>query len=59
MRRRLTWVTLPYMLERGALPEDDAITPLTFLFERKSRIHSVVLHAGMDQDNMASMLAEL
>lgn len=51
------WFTLRGMLERQNPPTDYDTTPLAFLFERMSIIRSIMLQAGMDPDNMTSLLS--
>lgn len=51
------WFGLRAMLEGQKAPAPGDKAPLGFLFERMAQIRSVVLQAGMDPDNMSSMLA--
>jgi HD-GYP domain-containing protein (c-di-GMP phosphodiesterase class II) len=51
------WFSLRAMLEGQTAPKGGDTAPLAFLFERMAQIRSVVLQAGMDPDNMNSMLA--
>ncbi|MBA5605218.1 HD domain-containing protein [Duganella sp. FT3S] len=51
------WFSLRAMLVGQQAPAPGDQAPLAFLFERMAQIRSVVLQAGMDPDNMGSMLA--
>ncbi|MBA5689568.1 HD-GYP domain-containing protein [Rugamonas apoptosis] len=51
------WFSLRAMLVGQKAPAPGDKAPLGFLFERMAQIRSVVLQAGMDPDNMSSMLA--
>jgi hypothetical protein len=51
------WFALREMLEAQLAPAGAGASPLAFLFERMNTIRSLVLQAGFDPDNMASMLA--
>ncbi|MES2126011.1 MAG: HD domain-containing phosphohydrolase [Pseudomonadota bacterium] len=51
------WFTLRGMLEKQFSPNPPDASPLAFLFERMTAIRQLVLQAGFDPDNMASMLA--
>jgi HD-GYP domain-containing protein (c-di-GMP phosphodiesterase class II) len=51
------WFSLRAMLEKQLEPHPPDASPLAFLFERMGTIRSLVVQAGFDPDNMASMLA--
>jgi hypothetical protein len=51
------WFTLRAMLEKQFEPAPPDASPLAFLFDRMGVIRLLVLQAGFDPDNMASMLA--
>ncbi|MES2298809.1 MAG: HD domain-containing phosphohydrolase [Pseudomonadota bacterium] len=51
------WFTLRALLEKQLAPSPPDTSPLAFLFERMGTIRSLVVQAGFDPDNMASMLA--
>ncbi len=52
-----TWPQLREMLEQQIAPKDSSATPLAFLFERMSTIRSLMHQAGLDEDNLESLLA--
>ncbi len=51
------WFSLRAMLEQQLAPDPPDASPLAFLFERMTSIRQLVLQAGFDPDNMASMLS--
>lgn len=51
------WPRLRDMLEQQFSPKESSATPLAFLFERMSTIRSLMLQAGLDKDNVASLLS--
>lgn len=51
------WPRLRSMLEQQLASKGSAATPQAFLFERMSAIRSLMLQAGLDQGNVASLLS--